>query len=123
MTRETIDQLARRLFESMPQSVKSVREDVEKNFRSVLSSGLSRMDLVTREEFEVQQAVLARTRAKLEALEGRLGALEDLPGVTFHIYDAGHAFANTHKSEEQGHSPGSTERAHARSFDFLETLR
>ena len=76
MTRETIDQLARRLFDSMPQSVKSVREDVEKNFRSVLSSGLSRMDLVTREEFDVQQAVLARTRAKLEALEARLAALE-----------------------------------------------
>ena len=51
MTRESIDQLARRLFESMPQSVKSMREDVERNFRSVLSSGLSRMDLVTREEF------------------------------------------------------------------------
>ena len=79
MTRESIDQLARRLFESMPQSVKSRREDVERNFRSVLSSGLSRMDLVTREEFDVQEAVLLRTREKLEALEQRLAAIEAAP--------------------------------------------
>lgn len=51
------------------------------------------------------------------------GALEDLPGVTFHIYNAGHAFANSHKPEEAGYSPGLTEAAHARSFDLLETLR
>lgn len=59
----------------------------------------------------------------LELLNKIRGALEDLPGVTFHIYDAGHAFANTHKPEGEGYSPGSTEAAHARSFEFLETLR
>ena len=59
----------------------------------------------------------------LDLLNKIRGALEDLPGVAFHIYDAGHAFANTHKSEEQGHSPGATEAAHARSFEFLERLR
>lgn len=53
-----------------------MRDDVEQNFRSVLQSSLARLDLVTREEFEVQEAVLARTRAKLEALEGRLQDLE-----------------------------------------------
>ncbi|MCB1844762.1 MAG: accessory factor UbiK family protein, partial [Halioglobus sp.] len=47
-------------------------DDLEENFRTVLKSSLQRMDLVTREEFEVQEAVLARTREKLEALEARL---------------------------------------------------
>lgn len=76
MSRETIDQLARRLAESLPQGAKAVRKDLEENFRGVLSAGLHRLDLVTREEFDVQQAVLARTRTKLEALEARLAELE-----------------------------------------------
>lgn len=76
MPRETIDQLARKLAEAVPEGLRSVRDDLEQNFRSVLHSGLSRLDLVTREEFDVQQAVLARTREKLEALERRLGTLE-----------------------------------------------
>lgn len=75
MSRESIDQLARRLAASVPQGLKSVRSDLEQNFRAVLKSGLNRMDLVTREEFEVQEAVLARTREKLDALETRLEAL------------------------------------------------
>lgn len=75
MSRESIDQLARRLAESVPQGLKSVRAEMEENFRAVLKSGLKRMDLVTREEFEVQEAVLARTREKLDALEARLEAL------------------------------------------------
>jgi len=57
-----------------------VREDLEQSFRSVLQSSLSRLDLVTREEFDVQQAVLARTREKLEALELRLESLEEKKG-------------------------------------------
>ena len=76
MNRESIDSLARRLAASLPQSLKAVREDVEANFRSVLKSSLARMDLVTREEFEVQQLVLARTREKLDALEQRLAGFE-----------------------------------------------
>ena len=79
MARETIDQLARRLAESLPQGVKSVRDDLEQNFRTILNSGLSRLELVTREEFEVQEAVLGRTREKLEALEARLEELESAP--------------------------------------------
>ena len=79
MARETIDQLARRLAESLPQGVKSVREDLEQNFRTILNSGLSRLELVTREEFEVQEAVLGRTREKLEALEARLDELASAP--------------------------------------------
>jgi BMFP domain-containing protein YqiC len=50
--------------------------DVEKNFRALMSSALARIDLVTREEFDVQAKVLARTREKLEALEARLEKLE-----------------------------------------------
>ncbi len=76
MAKESIDQLARRLAESLPQGVKAVRSDMEKNFRSILGAGLARLDLVTREEFEVQEAVLARTRAKLDALTARLDDLE-----------------------------------------------
>ena len=50
--------------------------DVEKNFRALMSSALARLDLVTREEFDVQAKVLARTREKLAALEARLEKLE-----------------------------------------------
>lgn len=76
MNKESIDKLARKLAEAVPQGLRSMQEDLEGNFRSVLKSGLSRLDLVTREEFEVQEAVLARTRAKLEAMEERLAKLE-----------------------------------------------
>ena len=81
MNRESIDGLARRLVQSLPESLRAVREDVEANFRAVLKSGLARMDLVTREEFEVQQLVLERTRAKLDALEARLAGLEQAPAA------------------------------------------
>ena len=76
MTFESIDELARRLADSVPKGLRSVKDDLEKNFRSVLQSGLGKLDLVTREEFEVQEAVLARTRQKLEGLEERLQTME-----------------------------------------------
>lgn len=76
MAKESIEQLARALAESLPEGFRSVRDDLEKNFQSVLSSGVSKLDLVTREEFEVQRAVLMRTREKLAALEARLAGLE-----------------------------------------------
>lgn len=79
MINETVEMLARKLAESIPPGLRSAREDLEKNFRGVLMSGLGKMDLVTREEFEIQEAVLARTRAKLQGLEERLGALEKAP--------------------------------------------
>lgn len=79
MRTETIDRLAKILAEAVPEGLRAVRDDLEQNFRSVLDSGLSRLDLVTREEFEVQQAVLARTRQKLEALEHRVSSLEASP--------------------------------------------
>lgn len=76
MTDQTFDELVRKLADAVPGGLASVRGELEQNFRSVLQSGLSRLDLVTREEFEVQEAVLARTREKLEALEARLEAFE-----------------------------------------------
>ena len=79
MNRNSLDELARRLAESVPEGVRAAGADLEKNFRGLLQSGFSRMDLVTREEFEIQAGVLARTREKLEALEARLAELEGAP--------------------------------------------
>ena len=76
MNNDSIQDLARKLAESLPAGVRSMRDEMEQNFRAVLQNGLSRLDLVTREEFEVQEAVLARTRQKLEALEARLEEYE-----------------------------------------------
>ena len=76
MNNESIDNIASRLAEAVPQGLKSVREDLEQNFRGVLRASLSKLDLVTREEFEVQEAVLAKTRAKLEALEATVREME-----------------------------------------------
>ena len=71
-----IDDLARRLSNLVPPGLREGREELQQNFRSVLQSGLAKLDLVTREEFEVQRAVLLRTREKLEALESLLATLE-----------------------------------------------
>ena len=76
MSKESIEELARKLADAVPEGLKSMREDLEQNFRSVLQSGLSKLDLVTREEFEVQEAVLAKTREKLDALEAKLEKME-----------------------------------------------
>ena len=64
-----IDDLARRLAESMPDSLRALQKDVDQNFRAILQAGLGRMDLVTREEFDVQLGVLRRTRERLRDLE------------------------------------------------------
>jgi BMFP domain-containing protein YqiC len=79
MSNDSIDNLARLLAETVPQGLRSVRDDLENNFRSVLQSGLTKLDLVTREEFAVQEAVLARTREKLDALEQKLAELANTP--------------------------------------------
>ncbi|PBJ84249.1 hypothetical protein CMZ84_07400 [Lysobacteraceae bacterium NML93-0399] len=73
----TIDDLARRLSGLVPQGLRESREDIQENFKAVLQSGLSKLDLVTREEFEVQRAVLLRTREKLEALEAQVRQIEE----------------------------------------------
>lgn len=79
----SIDELAARLADLMPSGVRQAREDLTSNVRSILVSGLRQLDLVTREEFDVQRCVLLRTREKLEELERQIGALEAalvLPG-------------------------------------------
>jgi BMFP domain-containing protein YqiC len=76
MADDTIEKLAGKLAESVPEGLRSMRDDLEKNFRGVLQTGISKLDLVTREEFEVQEAVLARTREKLERLEAKLEEIE-----------------------------------------------
>ncbi len=71
-----IDDLARRLSNLVPPGVREGREELQQNFKAVLQGGLARLDLVTREEFEVQRAVLLRTREKLEQLQREVEALE-----------------------------------------------
>lgn len=72
----TIDELVQRLSAAVPLDLGAARADLGANFKAVLQAGLRKLDLVTREEFDVQRAVLRRTREKLEALEQRLAALE-----------------------------------------------
>ena len=71
-----IDDLARRLSTLVLPSVREGREELQQNFKAVLQSGLAKLDLVTREEFEVQREVLLRTREKLEALQRTVDELE-----------------------------------------------
>jgi BMFP domain-containing protein YqiC len=71
-----LDDLARRLSDAMPGGMKDIQRDLEHNLRQALQTVFARMNLVTREEFEVQARVLARTRAKLDALERRVRELE-----------------------------------------------
>ncbi|MDD5227993.1 MAG: accessory factor UbiK family protein [Methylococcales bacterium] len=73
---KTIDDMANRLASVIPPGLHAIKEDLEKTFRAILQSALGKLDLVTREEFEVQKMVLAKTRANLEALEKRVAALE-----------------------------------------------
>lgn len=73
---KTIDDIANRLANVIPPSFNHIKEDMEKNFHAILQSALSRLDLVSREEFEVQKAVLAKTRHKLEDLEKRIAEME-----------------------------------------------
>ena len=70
------EDLARRMADAMPPQFAALRADMEANFKSVLQAGLAKLDLVTRQEFDVQAGVLARTREKLEALEARLASME-----------------------------------------------
>ena len=71
-----IDEIARRLLERVPPALRSMQQDLESNFRAVLRERLSKLDLVSRDEFDAQTRVLERTRARLEALEARLATLE-----------------------------------------------
>ncbi|CEG58723.1 ubiquinone biosynthesis accessory factor UbiK [Legionella fallonii] len=69
------DDLAKKLFSTLPTSLQNLEKDIEHKFKEVLQSAFARMDLVTREEFDVQCKVLARTREKLEQLQQQIDEL------------------------------------------------
>lgn len=71
-----LDDMAKKLADSVPAGVRELQQDLEKNFHATLQSTFNKLDLVTREEFEVQSALLARTRAKLDALQNQVEHLE-----------------------------------------------
>jgi BMFP domain-containing protein YqiC len=71
-----IDDLARRLGGSLPESLRSLREDLEQNFKATLQSVLGRLDLVTRQEFDLRTEMLEKARARLAEVEKRLETLE-----------------------------------------------
>ena len=73
---KAIDELARRVSEMVPPGMREAGDELQANVKATLQAGLAKLDLVTREEFEVQRAVLLRTREKLDALERTLEVLE-----------------------------------------------
>jgi len=72
----SLDELARKLADSVPPGLTALRNDLEQNFKAVLQGGLAKLDLVTRQEFDIQAGVLRRSRERLEELELRIAALE-----------------------------------------------
>ncbi|MBC1186772.1 MULTISPECIES: ubiquinone biosynthesis accessory factor UbiK [Kluyvera] len=76
-----IEQIARQVHESMPKGLREFGDDIEKKVRQVIQSQLTRLDVVSREEFDVQTQVLLRTREKLALLEQRISELENRQSV------------------------------------------
>ncbi len=81
MDAKFIEDLARRLAANVPGSVRAMQADLERNFEALLGSTFDKMDLVTREEFDVQRRVLERTREKLAKVESELSAMEQRLGA------------------------------------------
>ena len=73
----TIDELTRKLGDALPPGVTQAKEELENQFRTVLTGAFEKMNLVGREEYDEQCAVLEETQAKLEDLEKRLDQLAD----------------------------------------------
>ena len=73
---KVFDDISKRIADNIPTGIQMLQDDLKQNVRSAVEAGLSHLNLVTREEFDVQAKVLARTRAKLEALEKRVANLE-----------------------------------------------
>ena len=76
MNSSGLDDLAKRLADSVPESLRAFGRDLEGNFKAVLQAQLARLDLVTRQDFDVQAAILERTQSKLAAIEARLKEIE-----------------------------------------------
>lgn len=77
ISKESIEQICEKLSDCLPSGLKEGRAHCQEQFKSILQSALQKMDLVTREEFDAQVAVLHKTRAKLDALEAKLKAQKD----------------------------------------------
>jgi BMFP domain-containing protein YqiC len=77
MDMHSIDELATKLAATLPEGFVTLKKDVEQNFKAVLQSALTRMDMVSRQEFDVQTGVLNRVRTQLSVLEQRLAAMEE----------------------------------------------
>ena len=75
-----LDDLTKRIAAGIPTGLQLLHDDLQKNIRSALEAGLAHLELVTREEFELQSAVLGRTREKLERLEQQVAELEQQQG-------------------------------------------
>jgi ubiquinone biosynthesis accessory factor UbiK len=86
-----IDEIARRLLESVPPGLRAMQKDLENNFRAVLRASLTKLDLVSRDEFDAQMRVLERTRARLEELERRVAEMEGGRGAGAGARDPGGA--------------------------------
>ena len=71
-----LEDLAKRIADAVPPGVRNMAEEAEGKIKQVLQTQLSKLDLVTREEFDIQSQVLIRTREKLDAMEGRIAELE-----------------------------------------------
>ena len=71
-----IDDLVRKLTAAIPPGLKDFETEAKKQFKAILESGLSKMDIVSREEFDIQVKVLAKTREKIDRLEEKLAELE-----------------------------------------------
>jgi ubiquinone biosynthesis accessory factor UbiK len=113
MNTPKIDEIVRRLLESVPPGVRAVQKDLESNFRAVLRASLTKLDLVSRDEFDAQMRVLERTRARLEELERRVAAMDgsgaeaageggDAPGGVGGEQTAGVAGGNPGRGGEPG---------------------
>lgn len=72
-----IEDTVKRLSESLPPGLSKFKKELEKNFRAILQNMFAKLDLVTREEFDVQKKVLAKTRMKISTLEKQLTQLEN----------------------------------------------
>lgn len=77
MSVKRIEELVDKIVSNLPDSLQKLPEDIQKSLKTHLSNTLNKMDIVTREEFDAQKAVLGRTRSKLEALETKIKALEE----------------------------------------------
>ena len=80
MSLKSINDVVKKVMDSLPEGVKTLPEDLKKNIHTIMLSTLDKLDIVTREEFEAQQKVLQATRAKLDKLEKELEHLSKNKG-------------------------------------------